>query len=459
MDPMTGGIEDLVRRHRPEQYRLHGEVMNPQFVKLLKTIGYDRTWARASGANLYAEDGARYLDMFGGFGMFNVGRNNLRVREALMEALALELPGNVQIGISTLPAVLATQLLARAPKSLGRVLFCNSGTEAVEAAIKLGRAATGRTRVVSLENGFHGFTLGSLSASGKHEFTERFQPLLPGFARIPHNDLDALEAELRREDVALLIVEPIQGQGVNTPTDGYLDGAAAICKRYRTLFCADEVQTGLGRTGRMWASDHWHLKPDLMTVAKSLSGGYVPIGALLLSAEVFDRVYDSIEHAVSHGSTFAPNELGVAAGIATLRELDDKGLVERAERLGQVLREATQPLVERFDLVSEVRGFGLMWAMEFRATNGRHLVWRRLDGKRPGLYAQLVAVSLFREHKIVSQAAGIGINALKALPPLTIGEKDLDYFVDALERVLAKSEWMARTLVGMATRAARVGAR
>jgi ornithine--oxo-acid transaminase len=456
---MPTGVEDLVLRHRAEHERLHAEAVNPQFVKLLKTIGYDRTWTRASGSHLYDVKGDRFLDMFGGFGMFNVGRNNPRVREALMEALDLELPGNVQIGISTLPAVLAKELLARAPNGLGRVLFCNSGTEAVEAAIKLGRAATGRSGVVSLENGFHGFTLGSLSASGKHEFSERFQPLLPHFVRVPHNDLEALEDALRREDVAVFIVEPVQGQGVNLPAPGYLEGAAKLCERYGTLLCADEVQTGMGRTGKLFACEHWGLQPDLMTVAKSLSGGYVPIGALLLSRRVFDSVYDSLEHAVSHGSTFAPNELGVVAGLATLRELDEQDLVERAERLGHTLLEATHHLVERFELVADVRGIGLMWAAAFGAASGRHLVWRRLDGKQPGLYAQLVAVSLFREHKIVSQAAGIGINALKVLPPLTIDESDLEYFVASLERVLSKSEWMTGTLVRMAARAARVGAR
>jgi ornithine--oxo-acid transaminase len=456
---VTWGIEELILRYRPEQYQLHGNAINPQFVKLLKTIGYDRTWARGSGAYLYDSAGSRYLDMFGGFGMFNVGRNNSNVRDALAETLDLETPGSVQVGISTLPAVLATKLLERAPGSLDRVLFTNSGTEAVEAALKLGRTATGRSRIVSVQEGFHGFTLGSLSASGKREFTERFQPLLPGCTQVPHNDLDALEEELRREDVAVFIVEPIQGQGVNMPAAGYLERAAALCKRYGTLFCVDEVQTGLGRTGKLFASEHWSLRPDLMTIAKSLSGGYVPVGALLLSKRVFDSVYDSLEHSVSHGSTFAPNELGVAAGLATLRELDEQGLVQRAERLGHVLLQATEPFVERFDLVAEVRGLGLMWAIEFRATNGRHAVWRRLDGKRPGMYAQLVAVSLFRDHQIVSQAAGIGINALKVLPPLTIEEDDLHFFASALEQVLGKSEWMTGTLVGMATRAARAGAR
>ena len=189
--------------------------INPQFVRVLRTIGFDRTWERADGAYLWDADGHRYLDMLGGFGMYNVGRNNPRIRAALIEALELETPGSVQLGVTALPGLLAEALLARTPARLERVLFTSSGTEAIEAALKLGRAATKRTRVVSADHGFHGLTLGSLSANGNPEFTARFGPLLPGFDRVPFGDLDALEEQLRREDVALFLVEPVQGKGVN----------------------------------------------------------------------------------------------------------------------------------------------------------------------------------------------------------------------------------------------------
>src|SRR5205823_2539640 len=198
-------------------------------------------WARAEGPYLYDGDGNRYLDMLGGFGMYNVGRNNPRVRSALIEALELETPGSVQLGVTALPGLLAEALLERTPPRLARVLFTSSGTEAVEAALKLGRAATKRPRVLSAEHGFHGLTLGSLSANRNAEFTARFQPLLPGFDGVPFGDLDALERELRTEDVALFLVEPIQGKGVNLPPPGYLEGAQMLCRSYGTLFCVDEV--------------------------------------------------------------------------------------------------------------------------------------------------------------------------------------------------------------------------
>jgi len=446
------GLREFLDGWRGQEFSLYSHAVNPQFVRILRMIGFDRPWQRASGAYLYEADGTRYLDLFGGFGMFNVGRNNPRVRQALIEAFELETPGSVQAGISLLPGVLARELVERAPPPLAKVVFCNTGAETIEAAIKLGRAATGRSKVVSLENGFHGQTLGALSATGKKEFTDRFRPLLSGFTHVPFNDLEALERELRSEQVAVFVLEPVQGQGVHLPAPGYLQEAHALCRRYGTLFCVDEVQTGFGRTGRLFACEHWGLEPDLMALAKSLSGGYVPVAALLLSQQVYDAVYDSLEHAISHGSTFAPNDLGMVAGLATLRELDDEGLIERSERLGTYLLERTQPFMDRYDFVRDVRGLGLMWAMEF-ASDSRY--WQRLDGRRPGIFAQLVAMRLLADHQILSQPAGLGINALKAIPPLTLTEEDVDHFVASLDAVLRKSKRMTGTLVGLASRAAR----
>jgi len=437
-----------------ESLELWARTINPQFARVLRTIGFDRTWARAEGAYLYDHDGTRYLDLLGGFGMFNVGRNNPRVRAALAEALELDLPGSVQLGASPLPPLLAEELLRRTPPRLERALFTSTGTEAVEAALKLGRAATGRARVLSAEHGFHGLTLGSLSANGNPEFTARFGPLLPGFERVPFGDLEALERELRREDVALFLVEPIQGKGVHLPPAGYLEGAQELCRRYGTLFCVDEVQTGLGRTGRLFAFEHWGLEPDLVPVSKSLSGGYVPVGALLLSRWVHERVFDSMENAFSHGSTFAPNELAMAAGLATLRELDERGLVERSARLGARLLELTAPLVERFEVVRDVRALGLMWAIEFGEPASRRRAYRMVERLQRGLFAQLVVVPLFAQHRILSQVAGHGIPVIKGLPPLTVSEDDLAWVADALEAAIAQAQRLPRAMAGFALTAA-----
>ncbi len=447
-------IRELLQARAGEEYDLYARTINPQFMRVLKTIGFDRVWARAEGQYLYDEGGTRFLDLLGGFGMFNVGRNNPRVRAALVEALELETPGSVQLGVSLLPGLLAEELLKRTPDRLARVLFTNSGTEAVEAAVKLGRAATGRSRVLSTVHGFHGLTLGSLSANGGGQFVERFGPLLPGFSQVPFGDLEALERELRSEDVALFLLEPIQGHGVYLPPPGYLAAAQELCRRYGTLFAVDEVQTGFGRTGKLFASEHWELDPDLVTVAKSLSGGYVPIGALLMAQPVYDGVFDSLEHSVSHGSTFAPNDLAMAAGLATLRELDDAQLIERAARLGELLLERTQPLVEAHEVVREVRGLGLMWAMEFAEPESGSLSWRVLERMQTGLFAQLVVVPLFTKHHVLSQVAGHDLAVLKGLPPLVVSEQDINDFVTALDDVIAKAGRPTR-IAGMALRAAR----
>jgi ornithine--oxo-acid transaminase len=447
-------IRELLDAHAGEEYELYARGINPQFMRLLKTIGFDRVWTRAEGQYLYDADGNRFLDLLGGFGMFNVGRNNPRVRHALLESLELETPGSVQLGVSLLPGLLATELLKRTPDRIAQVLFTSSGTEAVEAALKLGRAATGRSRVVSAEHGFHGLTLGALSANSDRHFVDRFGPLLPGFSQVAFGDLDALEQELRREDVALFLVEPVQGKGVNLPPDGYLEGAQVLCRKYGTLLALDEVQTGFGRTGRLFAFEHWGLDPDLVTIAKSLSGGYVPVGGLLMSRAVYDAVFDSLEHSVSHGSTFAPNDLAMAAGLATLHELDDAGLVERSARLGEALLERTRPLLNRHDVVRDVRGLGLMWALEFGEPEAGSRAWRVMERMQTGLFAQLVVVPLFTEHRILSQVAAHDLPVLKGLPPLVLTEDDVDEFASALDDVIGKAGRPTR-VAGLALRAAR----
>jgi len=447
-------IRELVGAHAGEEYELYARAINPQFMKVLRTIGFDRHWSRAQGQYLFDSDGERYLDLIGGFGMFNVGRNNPRIRAALVEELELETAGGAPLVVSPLPGLLAEELLSRTPARLARVLFTNSGTESVEAALKLGRTATGRSRVVSTDGGFHGLTLGSLSASGDRHFTERFEPLLPGFANVPFGDLEALERVLASDDVAIFIVEPVLGHGVQLPPDGYFQRAQELCRRHGTLFAVDEVQTGFGRTGRLFAFEHWGLEPDLVTVAKSLSGGYVPVGALLMSQRVYDGVFDSLEHSVSHGSTFAPNDLAMAAGLATLRELDDTQLVEHAARLGEYLLEQTRPFVERFEVVRAVRGLGLLWAMEFAEPDGGSLAWRVMERVQTGLFAQLVVVPLFTKHRIMTQVAGYDTAVLKAIPPLVLTREDVDDFVTALEDVIRKATRPAR-VAGLALRAAR----
>jgi ornithine--oxo-acid transaminase len=452
-------LEALLDSRRGEDLDLWARTINPPFVRVLRTIGFDRTWSRAEGAYLYDADGTRHLDLLGGFGMYGVGRNNARVRAALVEALGLETPGMLAMGTTLLPGLLAEELIGLAGGRIERCLFTSSGTESVESAIKLGRAATGRSRVLSADHGFHGLTLGSLSANGNDEFTARFQPLLPGFEQVPFGDLETLEEQLRREDVALFIVEPVQGKGINLPPDGYLAGAQELCRRYGTLFCVDEVMTGFGRTGRMFAFQHWGLEPDLVTVAKTLSGGYVPVGALLMARPVHEAVFDSMPHAMSHGSTFAPNELGMAAGLATLHELRELRLLEQSARLGERLLELTRPLVDEFEVVHDVRGLGLAWAIEFaEPQGGGRRTYRMIERAQRGLFAQLVCVPLFTKRHILTQVAGHDMAVIRILPPLVLTDEDVEEFAAAL-RATVKAARRPASLTKLALSAASTGVR
>jgi ornithine--oxo-acid transaminase len=368
-----------------------------------------------------------------------------------MAASTANLP---QLGVTLLSGVLAEQLLQRAPDSVAAMVPANSGTEAVEAAIKIARAATGRPRVLFAEHAFHGLTLGSLSLNGNAEFREGFGPLLPGCDPVPFGDVDALERELARGDVAAYVVEPVQGKGVNLPPADYLQQAQKLCREAGTLFVCDEVQTGIGRTGRFFALEHWRLQPDMVCVAKALSGGLVPVGAVLVSREAFETVFDGMERAVRHGSTFGGNDLAAAAGLATLRVLEQEGLVARAERLGALLLELTAPLVERYEVVREVRGLGLIWAIEFGPPGGRagRKLWETVERRQTGLFSQLITVPLFHEHQILCQVAGHRMNTIKALPALVVEEDEIRRFAAALEQTVAAAERYPAALVRFGAR-------
>ncbi len=450
-------VREIIASRAGEELALNDRHLNPQMGRILRTLGFDKVWVGGEGAHLIDADGDRYLDLFGGYGVFAIGRNHPEAIAAIEEVMAARTGNLPQLGVTLLSGVLAEQLLARAPASVAAMVPANSGTEAVEAAIKIARAATGRPRILYAEHAFHGLTLGSLSLNGDAHFRDGFGPLLPGCDPVPFGDLDTLERELERGDVAAFVVEPIQGKGVNLPPAGYLQGAQGRCRAAGALLVCDEVQTGLGRTGRFFALERWELQPDIVAVAKALSGGLVPIGAVLVSRAAFERVFDGMERAVRHGSTFGGNDLAAAAGLATLRVLERERLVERAERMGALLLELTQPLVERHAIVRDVRGLGLMWAIELGPPEGQvaRATWNVLERAQPGIFSQLITVPLFHEHRIFCQVAGHRMNVIKALPPLVIEESEIRRFAAALETVVAAAERMPSALSRFGVRMAR----
>lgn len=457
---MPVDIASLFAERDSDRYTLNSRHLNEQMVRVLKTIGFDVRFQKGRGQYLFDPDGVRYLDLLSGWGVFALGRNHPRIREALKGALDAELPNLVQMDVSVLAGILAERLLNHAPY-MEKAFFANSGTEAVEAAIKFARSATGRTGIVHCDHAFHGLTYGPLSLNGDKIFRDGFGPLLPDCTMVPFNDLAALERALASKQVAAFIVEPIQGKGVNMPDDGYLPAALALCRKYGTLFVADEIQTGMGRTGKFLAVEHWGVEPDMVTLAKPLSGGYVPVGAVLARRWIFEKVFNRMDRAVVHGSTFSKNDLAMVAGLASLDVMEEEDVIRNAARKGERLLKTFGEMAERYELIKNVRGKGLMIGVEFGSPRSLKLKasWNLLEAANSGLFCQLIIIPLFKDHKILSQVAGHGNHTIKLLPPLIITDEDCDWIEKSFDAVIADAHrvpgavWsLGKTLVDNAMR-------
>ncbi|MEW1912408.1 aspartate aminotransferase family protein [Kitasatospora sp. NPDC085895] len=459
-DRPTGGLDlaALLADRATERYELHAKYLNPQLPRMLHTIGFDKYYERAEGPYFYDADGNEYLDMLAGFGIFALGRHHPVVRAAVQQVMDLGLPDLTRFDCAPLPGLLAERLLAEAP-GLDRVFFGNSGTEAVETALKFARCATGRRRILYCDHAFHGLTAGSLSVNGESGFRKGFEPLLPDTA-VPLGDLGALEKELKKGDVAALIVEPIQGKGVHAAPPGWLYAAQELLHAHKALLICDEVQTGIGRTGDFFAYQHEEgVRPDLVCAAKALSGGYVPIGATLGKDWIFDKVYSSMDRVLVHSASFGSNAQAMAAGLATLHVMRDEQVVANARKVGDLFRGRLAELVDRYELLADVRGRGLMIGIEFGRPKSLKLRtgWTALQAARKGLFAQMVVVPLLQRHRILTQVSGDHLEVIKLIPPLIITEKEVDRFVDAFTEVMDEAHrgsglmWdFGRTLVKQA---------
>jgi acetylornithine/succinyldiaminopimelate/putrescine aminotransferase len=427
----------LLAERAGERYALHERHLNHQLPRMLRTLGFDKVYERAEGAYFWDSEGEDHLDMLSGFGVMALGRHHPVVRKALHDVLDAQLADLTRFDCPPLPGLLAERLLAHSPH-LDRVFFCNSGTEAVETALKFARRATGRTRILHCDHAFHGLTAGSLSVNGEAGFRDGFGPLLPDTA-VPLGDLGALARELARGDVAALIVEPVQGKGVHEAPPGYLYAAQQLLRRHRALLIADEVQTGLGRTGDFYAYQHEEgVEPDLVCVAKALSGGYVPVGATLGKEWIFKKVYSSLDRVLVHSASFGSNAQAMAAGLAVLSVIENDQIVAGARATGELLRSRLAALTERYELLADVRGRGLMIGIEFSRPRSLRLRgrWAMLQAARKGLFAQMVVVRLLRKHRILTQVSGDHLEVIKLIPPLVIGEREVDRFMTAFAAVM-----------------------
>jgi acetylornithine/succinyldiaminopimelate/putrescine aminotransferase/nucleoside-diphosphate-sugar epimerase len=438
-DPL--GVLADARSRAGQALELASRYLDPSLVEVLRILGFDKAYRSASGSHLYDDAGRAYLDMHSGEGFASLGHGHPDIRASLQAVLDSELIDGVQLHYSVLAGMLAEALAARLPDGLEATFFASTGAEAVDTAMKFARAATGRPRLISCDSSFHGVTLGPLSIVGDDFFKEGFGPLLPGCARVPFGDLERLEAELRSRDVAAFIVEPIQGRLVTLPPAGYLAAAQELCRRYGTLFVVDEIQTGLGRTGEWFALDHWGLEPDMVTVGKALSGGYMPVAAMVTRRDIFQRAVGSLERSYVHQSTYGRNRLSMAAGLAAMRVIERDALVQRSAGLGTSLVGGLRELQQRHELIGEVRGAGLMIGIELQAPRSLkgQLGVRLMRLASEGLFPQLIVIPLHRDHGVVTMAAGKN-DVIKLLPPLTLSDDEAHGFLGALDAVLTDCE-------------------
>jgi ornithine--oxo-acid transaminase len=417
----------------------YSERVNPQWVRLLDILEMNVAYDKCLGTELYTSDGGRILDFLSGYCVHNTGHNHPRVVAALIEELQRNGPNMLQSHVPELAGELAEKLCDRAGGNLTKVFFNSSGSEGVETAIKFARAKTKRAGLLYAKDAFHGLTCGALSLMEGTTWAKGFGPLLSDTKAVPFGDIDALAAQLATRRFAAYIVEPIQSEGgIRVPDAAYLQQAQELCRKYGTLFVVDEVQTGMYRTGKFLAGHHFGVQPDMVILAKALSGGLIPVGAVLMTDEVYESVYDSLARAIVHTSTYSENGLAMRAGLATLAVLEDEKLGERAARMGDALRARLRERLGRYEMVKAIHGLGMLSGIEFKAPSQFTLrvPYEAFQRIHPGLFGQMLVMRMFKSEHILTQICGNNFMVLKVAPPLIVSEEQLDTFVAAIERVV-----------------------
>ena len=415
------------------------ESVNPHWVHLLNLLQMNAKYARCSGAELFTSDGRRILDFLSGYCVHNAGHNHPRIVAALHDELEKSGPAMLQSHVPELAGELAVALCSRAGGRLNKAFFCSSGSEGVEAAIKFARATTRRTGLLYANDAFHGLTCGALSLMGDCFWSEGFGPMLNEAEGVPFGDLAALRTKLATKRFAAFFIEPIQGEGgVRVPPPEYLKEAAALCRKYGTLFVADEVQTGMYRTGRFLACHHFGVEPDMFILAKALSGGLIPSGAVLMSEDIYGAVYGSLKRAIIHTSTYSENSLAMRAGLATLDVLERERLGEQAVVLGEYARAWLRDILSGFEMFGAVRGIGLLNGIEFKKPSSLRLrvPFEAFARIHRGMFGQVVVMRMFRDKRMLTQICGNNFMVLKVAPPLVVSRAQLDEFIVAVREVV-----------------------
>lgn len=448
MDRDIVSLDEALKASREQTRQWHRDYVNTALVSLLSLLDFDRGYVKAEGARVWDSEGREYLDFLGGYGSLNIGHNHPKVWEAIEKARGR--PTILQATLSPLVGALAKNLAAITPGNLKHTFFCNSGAEAVEGALKTARLSTGKKKIIYTENSFHGKTFGALSVTGRKKYQQPFEPLVPDCFSIPYGDLRLLELELQRGEVAAFIVEPVQGEGgVVIPPDGYLKNAEELCHRYGALLIVDEIQTGFGRTGKMFACEYESAKPDILCLAKSLGGGLMPVGAFVTTEEVWSKAYGGMNNCLLHTSTFGGNLLACAAALAAIEVLVKNDLPAQAKEKGSYFQNKLKKLEEKYEMIKEVRGVGLMIGVEFyQPTSGwlEKLSGGALNKLSEEYFASLVASELLNEYQIITAYTLNNPNVIRLQPPLVVEEEQLDKVVSSLDEICRKYRGVGRLL-------------
>jgi len=417
----------------------YSQRVNPQWAKLLNLLELSVSYERCSGTELFTRDGHRILDFLSGYCVHNVGHNHPDVLAAVTDELQKCGAVMLQSHVPELAGELAERLCDRAGGRLAKVVFASSGSEGVEAAIKFSRAHTGRTGLLYADRAFHGLTCGALSLMNGEYWRDGFGPLLPDTSPVPFGDLQVLEQRLATRRYAAFFVEPLQSEGgIRIPDPDYLPTAQELCRSYGSLFVLDEVQTGMYRTGPFLAGHHFGLDPDIVVLAKALSGGLIPVSATLMSDAVHSSVYSSMKRAIVHASTFGENSLAMRAGLATLEVLEREQLGTRATHVGGELQRRLTDELSGYEMVKAVRGMGLLLGIEFTPPRGlsRRVSFEAFSKIHPAMFGQILVMRLFRDHGILTQICGNDFMVLKVAPPLVVQGGQVDEFVSAIRNVV-----------------------
>lgn len=424
-------VDEAMSLSRSDSTSLFSRYVNPEMADLLKLADIDKRFVRAEGIFLYDEEENRYMDFTAGYGALNLGHNPLEVIEAVRKARTL--PAVLLAGFNPLMGALGSTLAELLPGDLSMTTFGNGGAEAVEIALKTARAYTRRKRFVSCNNAYHGLTFGAMSVCNHQKYHEVAGPLMDHCTSVPFGDAESLEKELRKEDVAGFIVEPVQGEGgANVPPKGYLKAAREICERYGTLLIADEIQTGFGRTGKMFAIEHENVVPDIVTLSKSLSAGIVPMSVSVTTEDIWKKAFGHREKFDMVISTYAGNPSACAAALKSIEIIRRENLSEKCAELGDYSKKRLIELESRNKLVKEIRGMGLLLGVEMTPP--------RLGGNflKDNLSAMAIT-NLANQHHIITSYYDLDPAVLRFEPPLIVTKDQIDTALKAFDAVLSKS--------------------